>query len=157
MSLGSIAAASPTRASARATVSSAAALSPASICSASTAAAPSRAALASTVRSAASCSSSPGCQPGAFELGDAEARELELLGAGALALASARRRALCAARSRAVRHAILLERRVERGVAVQELEMALGAEQRLMLVLAVNLHQPLAHPREASARWPSRR
>ena len=33
-------------------------------------------------------------------------------------------------------------------MAVQQLEMALGAEQRLMLVLAVNLHQPLAHPGE---------
>ena len=33
-------------------------------------------------------------------------------------------------------------------MAVQQLEMALGAEQRLMLVLSVDLHQALAHPRQ---------
>ena len=72
-----------------------------------------------------------GRKPGVLELGDAEARELELLRASALALAQLGGASARFGR-RAVRRAVLLERRVERGVPVQELEMALRAEQRLI-------------------------
>ncbi len=89
-----------------------------------------------------------GDETGAFEFGRAEPCELEQIGAFTLAaiqFLQARLDFFCARVAFAIRREFVVEIRV----AIENLAMALGAKQRMLLVLSINLHQRRADFAEA--------